>query len=330
MAIIQRMAVAHQAPVGSPDRSVVGGLRRLEFRAMGTRCFVQYAADGDAAARAFERDALEWTQAFEARYSRYREDSIVSAINRAAGGYWVEVDEPTERCLDLCASVHFMSGGIIDATAGCLTKLWNYQARQPRVPSDEEIAATLQRVGWNKVERQPGKVRLPVAGMALDFGGWGKEFAVDQVIRLAEEHELPAVMVDFGHDIRTIGIPPDRPAWHIGLEDPLSPGKLWGSIAVAGQAVASSGDYLRGFTVGGRRYGHIIDPRQGRPVANGCRQVTVIASTCLQAGLLSTSAFVLGARKGLELIDDAMGAEGVIVADDVKHQSRGFFNYVVT
>lgn len=330
MAIIQTEARAHLPPVGLPTTSTVAGLRRLEFHAMGTRCFVQHDAPGDTVARAFEQDVLQWVQAFEARYSRFRPDSIVSQINRAAGGDWVEIDAATEQCLDICQSVHFMTGGMVDSTAGCLAQLWDYHNPPKQLPSDATVAELLGRVGWSRIERQPGRVRLPRAGMAIDFGGWGKEFSVDQVIGLAQQHGLGAVMVDFGHDIRTLGVPPDRPAWHVGLEDPKSPGTLRGSIAVAGQAVASSGDYLRGFTIEGRRYGHIIDPRNGRPVSNGCRQVTVVAPTCLQAGLLSTAAFILGPRPGMERIEDTMGAEGIIVTDAGTHQSRGFFNYVVT
>jgi thiamine biosynthesis lipoprotein len=166
--------------------------------------------------------------------------------------------------------------------------------------------------------------------MALDFGGFGKEYAVDVVAQMAVERGLGNVLVDFGHDIRVLGAPPGRPLWHIGLEDPARPGERWGSVAVTNRGVASSGDYLRGFTVEGRRYGHIIDPRTGWPAAHGCTQATVIADTCLQAGVLSTSAFILGPEEGLKLIQSTPGAEGVILTADRRAQTRGFFNHVVS
>ena len=104
-----------------------------------------------------------------------------------------------------------------------------------------------------------------------------------------------------------------------------------GSVALlAGKGIASSGDYLRGFTRNGRRYGHIVDPRTGEPVAHDCRQVTVVADSCLQAGLLSTTAFILGPVAGLEFIQRFPGAEGLIVTDSDRAQTRGFWNYVVT
>jgi thiamine biosynthesis lipoprotein len=94
--------------------------------------------------------------------------------------------------------------------------------------------------------------------------------------------------------------------------------------------VASSGDYRRGFTIDGQRYGHIVDPTTGRPTAKGVRQVTVVASSCLQAGLLATAAFIAGPEEGLALVEETMGAEACMVSDHAKHQTRGFYQYVVT
>jgi thiamine biosynthesis lipoprotein len=223
-----------------------------------------------------------------------------------------------------------MTQGVLDPTALPLIQLWNYKAEQPRVPSAAEISAARMRVGWKKVQRQPGKVFLPEAGMALDFGGFGKEYAVDIVAQIALDHGIPSALVDFGHDLRAVGLPPGRPAWHIGLEDPGKPGASNGSIGVSGKGVASSGDYLRCFTIEGKRYGHIIDPRTGWPVANGCLQATVIAASCLQAGVLSTTAFVLGVPKGIEFIQACPGAEGLIVTERARAQTRGFFHYVAS
>lgn len=307
------------------------GLRRLAFRALGTQCEVQYRPRQPEAAASFEHAVRAWVETFEARYSRFRPDSLVSRINAAAGRAWTNIDREMDDMLDVCASVHALTQGIIDATAGPLLLLWDYHHATPRVPVAAQVATTRGLVGWGMVLRQPGAVLLPKAGMRLDFGGWGKEWAVDAVAALAEQHDIPHALVDFGHDIRCVGTPPDRPAWHVGLEDPLQPGTSCGSVALrAGRGIASSGDYLRGFTVGGRRYGHIVDPRTGRPVAHGCRQVTVIADTCFQGGLLSTTAFVLGADEGLAFIHQFPGAEALIVSENGRAETRGFWDHVVT
>jgi thiamine biosynthesis lipoprotein len=317
------------ATMSQPE--TVASLRKVRWTALGTNCEVQYeCADRSVAAR-FEAEAIAWVAAFEAKYSRFRPDSLVSRINQGAGREWVAIDAEMEEMLDLCGSLYQLSRGVLDVTALPLLRLWDYKAEVPRVPSESEIARARALVGWPKVQRWNECVRLPVAGMALDFGGWGKEYAVDRVAQLAQRHGLTRVLVDFGHDLCAVGAAPGKPAWHIGLENPSRPGTdFWSSIAAKDCGVASSGDYLRGFIVEGRRYGHIIDPRTGWPVANGCRQVTAIARSCVQAGVLSTTAFILGPEEGIAFVQEIPACEAAIVTDRARHQTKGFINYVVT
>jgi thiamine biosynthesis lipoprotein len=101
------------------------------------------------------------------------------------------------------------------------------------------------------------------------------------------------------------------------------------ALALRGRGVASSGNGIRCFTIDGKRYGHIIDPRNGQPVWNGVQQVTVVANSCLEAGLLSTTVVVLGAEEGLRLVEEFFGAEALILADGREIQTRGFCQYVV-
>lgn len=313
------------------DRPGNGSLRRLAFHALGTECSVQYTAPvGDEQARSFEEEAVRWVQAFEAKYSRFRPDSLISRINAAAGIEAVVVDAETENLLQLCDTLHRMTQGVLDPTALPLIRLWNYRAATPRIPSAPEVAEARALVGWKLVQREKGCVFLPRAGMALDLGGFGKEYAVDAVAQLALARGISSALVDFGHDLRAIGVPPGRMAWHIGLEDPARPGLANGSVGVTDRGVASSGDYLRCFRIGERRYGHIIDPRTGWPVANGCVQATVIAPTCLQAGVLSTAAFVLGVPRAIEFVQSFPGAEGLFLTERARAQTRGFYHYVVT
>ena len=137
------------------------------------------------------------------------------------------------------------------------------------------------------------------------------------------------LLVDFGQDIRVLGRPPGRPAWHIGLENPKSPGSCWGSVAATNHAVASSGDYLRCFVHEGRRYGHIIDPRTGWPVSNGCLSVNIVAPTCTLAGILSTTAFILGPQDGLQLINSTFGASGAVITETGNLITPRFYEYLV-
>ncbi len=318
-------------PAAAPAVDADAPPRRRRWSALGTICEIQYACPDEHRARIFEDEAVAWVERFEARYSRFRPDSLLSRINAAAGRDWVDIDDEMDGLLRFCASLHFMTRGVIDVTAGPLLRLWNYQTSTPRVPSPDEIDAARRLVGWEKVLREPGRVRLPERGMALDFGGWGKEYAVDAVAALARAHGIERALVDFGRDIMAVGAAPGKPGWHIGLEDPANPaGPCRGSLAARDVGVATSGDYLRGFTVAGKRYGHIVDVRVGRPVDNGCRQVTVVAPNCLLAGALSTALFVLGPEAGLRLAGEMMGVEARILTDRALHQTRGFFRHVVS
>ena len=154
---------------------------------------------------------------------------------------------------------------------------------------------------------------------------------MDQVALLARQCGLTGALVDFGADIRVMGLPADgRPGWHLGLEDPSQPGRAWCGLAVREAAVATSGDYHRGFDAAGKRWGHILDPRTGRPVQNGCRAVHVLAPSCTLAGMLSTAALVLGPEEGLRLIESQAGAEGLLHGPQSKLSSRRFYEHVAS
>jgi FAD:protein FMN transferase len=298
------------------------GGTELVFYAMGTPCRI-VAAGPAAAVKAFQNAAVEWVAAFEAKYSRFLPDSWISRLNISAGGPGLESDPETDRILALCHEMHFLTRGVFDPTSLPFIRLWDWKTG--RVPSDGEIEAARKRVGWRKLER------LSEAGMSLDLGGMGKEYAVDQVALLASRSGLGGALVDFGADIRVVGMPADgRPGWHIGLEDPAKPGSAWCGLAVNNAAVASSGDYVRRFETGGRRYGHILDVRTGRPVDNGCRAVNVLAPGCTPAGMLSTAAFVLGPVEGMKLIESQRGAEGAIHTDSKRITSRRFYEHVAS
>lgn len=288
-----------------------GGAQDLQFSALGTRCRVHLLAPAGQV-RSTAEAVIDWVAAFEAKYSRFLPDSLVSRINAAAGKEWVSLDPDADRLFALCDQLVFLTRGILDPTALPMIRLWDWKTG--RVPSDAEVDDARARVGWRLVERAPGRIRLRQPGMALDLGGLGKEYAVDQVIALLAQRGVTSALVDFGADVRVMGPPPDgRPAWFIGLEDPARPGNAWTGLAVRNAAVASSGDYVRKFEADGRRYGHILDPRTGRPVANGVRAVSVIAPSCTQAGMLSTTACVLGPVDGLRLLESTPGISGAIV-----------------
>jgi thiamine biosynthesis lipoprotein len=307
--------------------SVTADFYQHSFQAMSTNCRVNFVSANRREAQSFQQEVLHWISAFEAQYSRFSPDSLIGRINAAAGLHWVDVDPETDGLFDLCQEMFFLTRGVFEPTALPLMRAWNWKAKPPVIPSPAELAIARELVGWRKIQRRKGAIFLPQPGMCLDLGGIGKEFAVDRVVSLALSRNITDVLVDFGQDVRVNGHPPGREKWHIGLEDPHSPGQCWTGVAVTHDAVATSGDYLRHFTVDGRRYGHILDPRDGYPVNNGCLAVSVIAPHCTVAGIMSTSAFVLGARDGMELLSRCPGIEGAITTDKGRVCTRNFHAY---
>lgn len=314
----------------SAQTSATGDFHKLTFQAMNTVCRVHFRTTNARLARDVQNEVLDWVAWFEARYSRFIPDSLIGQINSAAGKHWVDVDPETDALFNLCQEMIFFTRGVFDPTSLPLIRLWNWKANPPVVPDEPAIRAAQELVGWRKIQRRPCAIFLPREGMCLDLGGIGKEYAVDRALTLVRERGISSVLVDFGADVRVQGEPPEKGAWHIGLEDPKNPGHVWIGVAVTNHAVATSGDYLRHFLQGGRRYGHILDPRSGYPVHNGILSVSVIAPHCTVAGILSTSVFVLGPKEGTDLISLCPGAEGCITTETTRVQTKGFYAYTTS
>ncbi len=238
-------------------------------------------------------------QRFESRYTRFREDSVIGRINAAAGD-WVAVDEEMERLLDYAEACWQASDGTFDVTSGPLRAVWHRDMEA--LPDKAALTSVLTNVGWRKVQRRPGAVRLPHAGMALDFGGIVKEYAADAVAGLAQRLGIRHGIVDLGGDLKIIGPHLDGSGWDIGITDPWRAGAALAHIQLVQGAVATSGDYERGFNVAGRRYSHLLDPRSGWPV-EGLVSVSVAAETAVVAGSLSSIAMLMAESEALTWLD---------------------------
>ena len=307
----------------------VHGIRHLAFKALGTHCSIKFRLTDERAALVFAAEALGWIGKFEAKFSRFQPTSLVSRINAAAGGEWVAVDDEMEHLLRLADDLHRRTDGILDPTLLPLLRVWDWKQVHLKLPQASEVQAALALTGWQKVQRRAGAVRLPEAGMGLDFGGFGKEYAVDYLAKIARQHGLTDALIDLGRDLFALGGNGRHPFWHVGIEDGCKPGECWGGLAVSDRAVSASGDYARHFTHDGIRYGHILDPRTGWPVSNGMRAVTVIAPSCLEAGVYSTAVFVLGPRDGLHLASLARGVEVCAQSESGIEGSRDFGKWLV-
>lgn len=262
------------------------------FAAMASPCEVLLeTAD---ASKALELGEIAATEALriEAKYSRYRDDSVLSAINRSAGEP-VEVDPETVGLLSFAARCHDLSGGAFDITSGVLRRAWRFDGKG-RFPSPQQIASLLKYVGFEKLGLDFPRVTVP-SGMELDFGGIGKEYAVDRALALVMQRFDGALLVNFGGDLAANRAPSAGP-WQVGVERPGSDRDARLLLDFTQGGLATSGDTHRYIEHEGQRYGHILDVRSCYPVRNAPRSVTVAAGSCVEAGLLSTLGMLQGAE----------------------------------
>ncbi|HZR88672.1 MAG TPA: FAD:protein FMN transferase [Bradyrhizobium sp.] len=260
------------------------------FQAMVSACAIHVEAGSGAASIALAAETE--VRRIEARYSRYREESELMRINAvAARGGSIDVDAETAGLVAYAQACFRSSEGAFDITAGLLRQAWDFSI--PRLPDQRDIDRLLPRIGLDKVALSDGQLSFAIAGMELDFGGLGKEYAADRAAETCLDLGAVSGFVDLGGDIRVIGPQPGGRPWRIGVRHPRDPDVLVAEVALAEGALATSGDYERFIMVDGRRYCHILDPRTGWP-AQGLASVTVIADRCLVAGSLSTSAMLRG------------------------------------
>lgn len=242
----------------------------------------------------------------EATFSRYLPGNIVHRINNS-GGRPISVDEETANLLDFAATLTHLSEGRFDITSGVLRRVWTFDGGD-RVPTQGQIDEVLGMVGWDKVIWRRPELQLQ-PGMQIDFGGIGKEYAVDAAVRRA--HELAAgvsCLVNFGGDVAVHTPRRDAKAWRVGIESCAAPGTPAKVVPLHRGGLATSGDSRRYVLKNGRRYSHVLDARTGWPVPDAPHSVSVLAATCTQAGSFSTLALLRGS-----------GAEGFLKSEDVQY-----------
>lgn len=270
----------------------MSGMASFTFSAMASPCEVRVATADEAQAQTLGKIAEAEARRIEAKYSRYLNDSITTRIN-TSDGEPIEVDEETAALLDYADSCYRLSDGLFDVTSGVLRQIWRFDGSD-NLPSRAAVKALLQHIGWSRVDWEKPVLRLP-AGMEIDFGGLGKEYAVDSaVLKIRNVSQLP-VLVNFGGDLRVTGPLTDQTPWMVAIESADGEG-IASAVQITGGALTTSGDARRFLVRDGIRYSHILDPRSGWPVMCAPRSVTVAAPTCMEAGVLSTLAMLHGER----------------------------------
>ena len=276
------------------------GYWRGTFRAMASPCELLVATAKRSLAERLLHIARNEALRIERKFSRYRTDNDIHRINHSEGNP-VRVDDETANLLDYAQQCWEISEGKFDITSGILRKVWRFDGSD-RLPSPEAVAALLPRIGWEKVKWNRPFITLR-PGMEIDLGGIGKEYAVDRTARLILQQGESRVLINYGGDLYALGPRAEGMPWAVGVDDPEATGvRQIGAVNLSKGGLATSGDARRFLVKDGIRYSHILDPTTGWPVSGAPRAVTVIAETCLEAGMLATLAMLQGdkARAFLE------------------------------
>ena len=279
---------------------------------MGTFVEVAVVERSEPRAREAISAVMEEMRRVDGLISTHKPESLVSRLNRAAGGRSSPVESEVFTLIAEALRYSEASGGAFDITVGPLLPLWSFESGG-RLPAASELAAIMPLVGYKKLEmdKSTSSVGFARQGMAIDLGAIGAGWAADRAVAKLQGLGVRSAIVDAGGEIRVLGTRPDGSPWRIGVRHPREDGLL-ATFKLRDTAIATSGDYERFFEEGGVRYHHILDPATGLP-APGCRSVTVLAPTATEADACSTAAFVLGPERGIAFLRSRPGVRGFVV-----------------
>jgi len=264
-------------------------VHRQPFKAMGSACEVVLASHTQNEAESMAKLAIDEVLRIESKYSRYTTDSIIAKINQQAGCGAVQCDDETWALFQFASQLFDQSDGLFDITSGVLRQAWDF--KNPEVPSSQKLEALLPLVGWEKVVLQDQSIALPLAGMEIDLGGFGKEYAADRAAQVLKEKGVTHGYVNLAGDMRFLGPKPSGEPWMIGIQDPRARDQVVATLPITMGGLATSGDYERYFELNGQRYCHVLNPKTGMPVSYW-RSVSVTSPATVVSGCTTTMAML--------------------------------------
>ena len=228
--------------------------------------------------------------------------------------------------LKKCQTAYIISDGSFDVTAKPLMNLWGFYRKRPTptLPTKKEIKDVLTKVGFNKIilNNKEKSVKFTVQGMAIDLGGIAKGFAVDLAVeKLLEQQIIKGGIINLGGNLRIL--PQTNTCLNknelikIGITNPFKSRKTCGFIKLTNNSVATSGDYERFVTINDKRYGHIMNPKTGKPVEN-IYGVTIITPSATDADWISTTIFINGEKSAQKIINNYPNTAILIIKEDQK------------
>ncbi len=266
-------------------------------------------------------------------FSTYIKDSEISRFNALkATGEKFRISGDFIQVMKAGRKIHQLSEGAWDGTVGPLVDLWGFgpTQRQTQKPPLAEIKSRMQNIGFDRIRIvEPHFLVKNLAAVTLDLNSIAKGFAVDQVSTLIAAAGHKNYLVEIGGEVYAAGVRPDGKNWRVGINRPQKDAafnEVYKVVSLHNQAFATSGDYRNFFEIDGVRYSHIIDPRTSYPVANGVVSVSIIAGNCTLADGLATAIMVMGAEKGLKLVNRLDSVECFIVVEKTDGRLVNFYS----
>lgn len=261
-------------------------------------------------------ECFELCAEYEQMFSRTLTDSEVSQFNLAETGTY-EVSEELYELLELSMEYSELTGGAFDVTIEPVSSLWDFSSLEPVVPEEDVLIKELENVGYENLQLENGMVRKKNADAGIDLGAVAKGYIADKLKEYLVSKGVESAIIDLGGNIVLIGGKPDGSDFSIGIQKPFEDrNEIIGTIAIKDYAVVSSGIYERCFWEEDVFYHHILNPETGYPCESDLTGVTILAPEAARADALSTTCFILGKEKGMELIDSLEGIYAVFITKD--------------
>ncbi len=276
---------------------------RVHRRAMACRFEITLSGE-DARWVPAARAALNGIDRIEDELSVFRDSSAICAVNRRAADAPVTIGAEFFELLRQCAALHRDTGGAFDVTSTPLSRCWGFLQREGRLPPSDALEAARANVGFDAValDVDAHSVRFARAGVELNLGAIGKGHALDRVAIGMRASGVAHALLSAGRS-SLLALGGQTHGWHVEVVSPRVTGGPLAHVWLRDAALGTSGSGEQFVIVDGRRYGHVIDPRSGRP-ADGVLSASVVASSAAEADALSTAFFIGGAELARRYCDD--------------------------
>ena len=259
-------------------------------------------------------------QRIERLLTTYNEDSETSLINRNAGLAPVPVSKETFDLIERSIRISRITQGAFDITYGSVDRrLWNFDTSMQALPDKETARQMVRLINYRNIVSDPVNttILLKEKGMRIGFGGIGKGYAAERAKMVMQEEGVTSGVVNASGDLTAWGYQPDGEPWTIGIVNPNAAGQVFSMLNVTNMALATSGNYEKYITIGGKRYSHTINPRTGLPVT-GIKSVTILCPNAEIADAMATPVMIMGIRAGLDMINQLKDIEAVLIDDEDK------------